>query len=318
MCNRESNMDKWIMIKKLVRMCHECEGIIFGGTARDSYIHYHDARKFYQKYDESRYSDTQITEFLGRFVVPEDVDCMMLAKDHEILLSQLQKKFHIRTMLEVDANYLADAVDAVTVGDYLFKRYSIVDLKKDGIPVVVQLDVIVQVNGDSFIGPFKHVDMDVNALWWKNDSLTINPHAVHSIGRLHGASPILVYTIVFENILNKVATCISDCPPRRILKMKKKGWEIKYTYQKIHISDAPYDGVCVLCQDTIKGDHSTFECKCAHICMECLRKHYAAIPRCTICKMPVNEDELMKDVLMYNAIQFNQDSPNYASLHLMP
>jgi hypothetical protein len=305
-------MEKWDMIKRVIRLCHNCNGTIFGGAARDSYIHDYNARKFYQKYDGDRYNDTELTEFAGRFVVPNDVDCLILAEDHEKLLTEIHHKFHVKVNLNVDANYLA-GMD-LSPGEYRFKRYSIVDLKD--VPVVLQLDMIIQVNGDKLLNPFKHVDMDVNALWWTKDSMIVNPKKVHFIGRLYHdmGTPVfgLTYTTLFENILSKKATiCTSKCSSRRILKMKKQGWEVTYPYEEaIYISNAPYDGVCVLCQDTIEGDHSTFSCKCAHICMGCLRKHYAAIPRCTICKMPVNEDALRNEVRIYNAIQFDQDFPD--------
>lgn len=298
---------KWIMMKQIIWMCHECDGTIFGGAARDSYIHDYNARKFYQKYDDDQYNDTQITEFSGRFVVPNDVDCIMLAEDHEKWLSQLHQNFHVKLTLNIDANYLA-GLELDMADEYRFKRYSIVDLKN--VPVVIQLDMIIQVNGDKLIHPLKHVDMDVNSLWWTKDSMIVNPNEVYSIGRLHDiyTSFPVIYTTVFENILLKKATiCSSKCSPRRILKMKKQGWDVKYTYNEIQISNAPYDGICVLCQDTIEGDHSTFACKCAHICMGCLRKHYAAIPRCTICKTNVDQEVLRNEVQIYNAIKFDQN-----------
>jgi len=170
--------------------------------------------------------------------------------------------------------------------------------------------MIIQVKGDKFRNPFKNIDMDVNSLWWTKDSMIINPDEVHTIGMLYNNHTNvfgITYTTLFENILLKKATVCTQCPPRRIIKMKKQGWEVKYTYQEIQISNAPYDGVCVLCQDTIEGDHSTFSCKCAHICMGCLRKHYAEIPRCTICKKEVYQETLAYEVRIYNAIQFDQD-----------
>ena len=118
----------------------------------------------------------------------------------------------------------------------------------------------------------------------------------------------ILYTTLFEQIMAKIATiCSPKCPTRRILKMKKHGWKVKYSYETIHITNKPYDGLCVLCQDTIVGDHSTFECKCAHICMCCLRTHYAALPRCTICKREVDYEKLKNDIRIYVAIQFDKE-----------
>ena len=299
--------EKWKMFKQIVGLCHGFNGTIFGGAVRDSYIHDHDARKFYQTYDAIQYQDTQITEFPGRFVVPNDIDCMMMADDHEHLLTTLHQRFHVKGILNSDANYLA-GVD-IPEGHYRFKRYSIVDLKD--VPVVLQLDMIVQVQGDKLTFPFKQTDMDVNALWWTRHSMIINPNEVRHIGMLHDvytSTFAITYTTLFENIrLKKATICTPTCPPRRILKMKQYGWEIHYTYNTIQISNDPYDGVCVLCQETIEGDHSTFECKCAHICMECLTKHYDAILRCTICKNPVNQESLKNEVCIYNAIRYDKD-----------
>ena len=298
---------KWHLVKQIVRMCHEFNGTIFGGAARDAYIHDYDARKFCLKYDLSQYNDMQITEFSGRFVVPNDVDCIILAQDHEKLLTALHHKFHIRATLDYDATYTTEL--DVPSKQYQFKRYSIVSLQD--VPVVLQLDMIIQVNGDKLLTPFRTVDMDVNALWWTKDSMIINPNEVRSIGSSHDIYTHvfgITYTTLFENILSKKATiCTSRCPSRRILKMKKQGWNIHYEYNDIIIFNEPYDGVCVLCQDTIVGDHSTFRCKCAHICMTCLRKHYASLHRCTICKMPVDAETLYNDVRIYSAIHHDID-----------
>jgi hypothetical protein len=214
-------------------------------------------------------------------------------------------------MLTADANYLT-AVDT-TDGEYGFNRYSIIELRDD-VPVILQLDMIIQLTGDKLLYPFKCIDMDVNSLLWTKDSIIVNPNVVYSIGRSHDiytSLPITIYTTLFENIRLKKAICTSKCPSRRILKMKKKGWEVNYPFTDvILISNAPYDGVCVLCQETIEGEHSTFPCKCAHICMGCLRKHYAAIPKCTICKNDVDQDALRNEVRIYNAIHFDQDFPD--------
>jgi len=193
-------------------------------------------------------------------------------------------------------------------------RYSVVDMQAE--PISVQLDLIIQLNGDKLLYPFKRVDMDVNALLWTNDSMIVNPNEVHNIGYMHNMYTrnfAVIYTALFENILAKKAKCTRVCSSRRICKMKKQGWVVHYEYEKIQISNEPYEGVCVLCQETIEGYHSTFGCKCAHICMPCLRKHYAAIPRCTICKEPVDQESLYNDVRIYNAIQYDiqydEDTP---------
>ena len=297
---------KWKMVKRIVGFCHQHNGTIFGGAARDSYIHDHDARKFCQKYDIEQYQDTQIIEFPGRFIVPNDVDCILLADDHERLLNTLQQRFHVKSILNVDAHYFSGM--NIPRDQYRYKRYSIVELHD--VPLVLQLDVIIQLNGDQLLYPFKH-DMDVNALLWTKDSMFINPEEVISIGWLHGIYTrvfAVIYTTLFEHILSRKAMCISTCSSRRILKMKKQGWEVTYAYETIRISNAPYEGVCVLCQETIEGNHSTFECECAQICMDCLIKHYAAIPRCTICKNPVNQESLHNEIRIYKAIQFDQDT----------
>ena len=294
---------KWKMVKRIVGLCHQHNGTIFGGAARDSYIHDHDARKFCQKYDISQYQDTEITEFSGRFTVPNDVDCILLASDHKTFLAILHQKFHVKNVLDVDAHYFS-GLD-IPPDEYRYKRYSVVDLHD--VPLVLQLDVIIQVNGDRLIYPFQNIDMDVNALLWTKDSMMVNPDEVRSIGLLHGIyTPVfgLIYTTLFENILLKKAMCTSTCSARRIHKMKQHGWEVSYAYETIRISNAPYEGVCVLCQETIEGDHSTFECKCAQICMECLKKHHAAIPRCTICKAYVNQERLENEIRIYKAIQY--------------
>jgi len=167
------------------------------------------------------------------------------------------------------------------------------------------------------IQALKGIDMDVNALWWTKDSMFVNPNEVRYIGRLHGICTFtvaIIYTTLFENMILKKAFCTSGCSSRRILKMKKQGWQVNYPYDVLRICDAPYDGVCVLCQDTIEGDHSTFECKCAHICMGCLRKHYASLHRCTICKTEVNQEMLKNEVRIYNAIQFDQEDAWYETI----
>lgn len=303
--------EKWEMTKRIVRMCHMHNGTIFGGCARDSYIHDYDAHKFYQKYQVDQYQDTQITEFSGRFVVPNDIDCLILAKDHELLLKMLQLRFHIHIMLDLNANYLP-SFNLTPEDSYQFIRYSIVELARP--TIVVQLDMIIQRQGDEIIFPFGVVDMDVNTLLWTKDSMHINPNALRVLDSSYGngiartsLGKSIIQTIVFEHLMARKAQCNSECSSRRILKMKNRGWDVHYSYEAIRISNAPYDGVCVLCQDTIVGYHSTFECKCAHICMDCLRKHYRSLHKCTICKTPVEFDSLKNDVRIYTALHMDLD-----------
>ena len=300
--------EKWKMVKRIISMCHDYNGIIFGGAARDSYIHDYDARKFCQKYDIETYNDVEITEFSGRFVVPNDVDCVMLARDSGRLIKKIQRHYHVRATLDVDAHYMSGL--EMPSGLYRFHRYSIVDLQDE--PLVLQLDMVVQLEGEEVVCPFKNYDMDVNALWWTRQELIIHSNQLDCVGRLNDIYGMptslrnsIIYATVFENIRLKKATCTSHCSSRRILKMKQKGWEVNYKYETIRISNAPYDGVCVVCQDTIEGDHSTFECKCAHICMMCLRKHHTSILRCTICKTELNQEFLRNDVRIYSALHFD-------------
>jgi hypothetical protein len=300
------------MVKRIVAMCHDHNGTIFGGAARDSYIHDYDARKFCQKYDIEQYNDVEITEFPGRFVVPNDVDCIMLAQDNARLIKRIQRNYHVRVTLDVDANYMS-GLD-MPYGHYRFHRYSIVDLQAE--PIVLQLDMVVQLEGEELICPFKNYDMDVNALWWTRHEMVIHSNQLDCVGRLNDIYGIptylrnsIIYATVFENIRLKKATCTSHCSSGRILKMKKKGWDVHYSYDTIQITNDPYDGVCVLCQDTIEGDHSTFQCKCAHICMVCLMKHHRELPKCTICKSSVDLDTLRNDVRIYKAIECGIDIP---------
>jgi len=302
--------EKWKMVKRIVSMCHDHNGTIFGGAARDSYIHDYDARKFCQKYDVEQYNDTEITEFPGRFVVPNDVDCVILARDSERLIKRIQRHYHVRVTLDVDAHYMSGL--EMPTGHYRFHRYSIVDLHD--VPLVLQLDMVVQMEGEELLCPFKNYDMDVNALWWTREDMMIHSIQLDCVGRLNDIYGIptslrntIIYATLFEKIRLKKATCTSHCSSRRILKMKQKGWEINYKYETIRISNDPYDGVCVVCQDTIEGDHSTFGCKCAHICMTCLRKHYTSILRCTICKTELDQESLRNEVRIYSAIHFNLD-----------
>jgi hypothetical protein len=298
--------EKWKMVKRIVSMCHDHNGTIFGGAARDSYIHDYDAHKFCQKYDIEQYNDLEITEFPGRFVVPNDVDCIILARDSDRLIKRIQRYFHVRSTLNVDAHYMS----GIESGHYRFHRYSIVDLQEE--PLVLQLDLVIQIEGEELLCPFKNYDMDVNALWWTRQDMRIHSIQMDGVGRLNDIYGMptslrnsIIYATLFEKIRMKKATCTSDCSSRRIHKMKQKGWEVNYKYETIRISNKPYEGVCVVCQDTIEGDHSTFVCKCAHICMGCLRKHYTSIHRCTICKTELDQESLKNEVRIYSAIQLD-------------
>ena len=292
-------MEQWKLTKKIVGICHLHNGTIFGGCVRDSYIHDHDAHKFYQGESE--------TGFLGRFVVPNDIDCLILSQDHQLWLERIQRDLHVR-ILDVDANDLGN----VPPGKYKFIRYSIVQITGEH-HINVQVDMIIQLEGELIL-PFYSVDMDVNTLLWTKNSITINPSALPFLSNVYGTfccyssvETIMIYTSLFEQIISKKAHCSSDCSSRRIVHMKKQGWKIHYAYYTIQISNTHYDGVCVLCQDTIVGDHSTFQCKCAHICMDCLQKHYEALPRCTICKREVDGYKLWNEIRIYNAIECGID-----------
>jgi hypothetical protein len=292
------------MFKRIIQDCHNHKGVIFGGAVRDVYLREYNERLYFEKYGDRRI-DT--VEFKDRLIVPKDIDCALLAVDYDKLMKTLQKKYYIQYQFEADANYLLDIPNE----NYHFYRYTLLELHES--PVVIQLDLIVQLNGVKVITPFVHFDFDVNSLLWSKHSIRVNPNAIPILAPLYGIynntcmQDSMVYSILLDHIVSKNATI---CTPvkKRINKMKRYGWKIHHKYETIQIQNVPYDGVCVLCQDKIDGDHSTFLCKCAHICMPCLVSHYNVLTKCTICTKIIDPYKLKNDVQMYSTIHLTPQS----------
>jgi hypothetical protein len=215
-------MEKWRLFKRIRGLCHSHGGIIFGGSVRDAYIHDHDARKFYQKYGDTG-TDTE-SEFSGRFVVPNDIDCFMMEENHKKFLQAIQHRYHVRVIMNVDADYLT-TMD-IPPGQSQYIRYSILEIIGDR-HVEFQLDMLVQLQGEELMIPV-NLDMDVNALLWTKDSIHLNPSFLPLLGIMYGISSrtslgtTVIYTALFENIMSKKAQCTPNCSSHRILKMKKK------------------------------------------------------------------------------------------------
>ena len=300
-------MEKWTLFKLVSRACRFHQGIIFGGAVRDSYLHDHDAQLFYTKYGLQADYHEHPTEFIGRFKIPQDIDCIISSENHTRLIHALQEKYYVKLELVSDAEYLDSSVPH---GMYSFKRYSILELSGTEIKTI-QMDLIVQIEGTSLIFPFKNYDMDVNSLWWTNTAILVNPTSLPTLRHFSGMNKILgdssinnviLFAKILENITSHTTYCSSTCTSRRIHKMKHRGWNVKYRYETITLSNDVYDGLCVLCQDIIVGDHSTFICGCAHICMMCLCANSEKLTKCTLCKQVVNSEELQNDVRIYQAI----------------
>ena len=286
------------MFKQVVSECHNHRGVLFGGVVRDIYIHEYNERLYRQNGNSQAHKD--------RLLVPKDIDCLLLAEDHEKLINVLRKKYFIQYQFDSDADYLVD----VPNGLYRFHRYTLLELHET--PLLIQLDLIVQLNGVQVVAPFVHFDMDVNTLLWSKDSICVNPNALPILAVLYGIDnnttmrDIMTHSILFDRIISKSATvCTPTCSEKRIRKMKRQGWNIHHQYETIQLQSEPYEGVCVLCQDTITGFHSTFHCKCAHICMKCLVSHYDALTKCTICKKTIDPIKLKNDVRMYSVIHLD-------------
>lgn len=291
-------MAQWDMFKRVIADCHNHRGVLFGGIVRDVYIHEYNEQHYRQKY-----GDSKVDEYKDRFLVPKDIDCLLLAVDHYKLIKVFQKKYFVQYQFDSDADYLLN----VPNGLYRLHRYTLLELRET--PTLIQLDLIAQLNGDKVVPPFVNFDLDVNTLLWSKHSIRVNPIAIPILASLYGIHnntamrELMTHSILFNHIISKSATvCTPTCSEKRIRKMKRHGWKIHHQYETIQIQHDTYDGVCVLCQDTISGLHSTFHCKCAHICMPCLVSHYDVLTKCTICKKTIDPIKLKNDVRMYSAI----------------
>ena len=289
-------MAKWDMFNQIVKECHHHGGVIFGGAVRDSYLHNVAEQLFYEKY-----GSTESDEFADRFLVPKDIDCILLGSQLDPLMNTLQRKYYVKTgSAEHDYGYIAKG--------YTFHHYSL--LKISGQPMIIDMDLLVQDEGTDLMIPELPFDMDVNVLLWDSKRIYINPTARHVLRTLLDRRPIespsmadvLNLTIVLEHVAAKKALCTSTCASSRIIRMIRYGWKLSYSYETICVTEDVYDGLCVLCQDTIVGLHSSFLCGCAHICMSCLSTHYAALIKCTLCKKKVDPEKLKNDVRIYNAL----------------
>ena len=282
-----SNKDSWQMCSLIANKCLLFNGVIFGGYCRDAYIHEHDAKLFYEKYPDANYDDN-VGEFKGRHLIPTDIDCIILESDRSELIHYLEYKYHVKRVITVNS-YDENA----DVG--VLNKYNIYNIKTGA---QVDIDLMVQ-QGRTLLHPNKQPDLDVNTILLTRSSFILNPDIWHSDSLSRGIN----LSIIQAKSLKREAEVFKFGDTLRLRKMIQQGWTLTYSYTAVTIHTDDYEGVCIVCQDTIAGTHTTMiNCHCAHICMLCLQINYSSITKCTICSSPVDIENLSEDIRIYSIL----------------
>ena len=274
-------MNSWKCFKKVLNACLNYKGIVYGGAVRDLILHNTHAREFQTTHSNSEYTNTEISiETLGRLTIPNDIDCLIMEKDSDYLMTHLSSLYFLKVN-EVNNVYFTT--------DQNYKHFKLSIILNKSNPICVNVDLIVQTAGELKM-PCMNLDFDVNGLLLTLNGFGLNEYLRFKTGNqcekvVHDAD---ILCDILNNIRNKKANMIYKCPLYRFKKMMKYGWSITYRNEVLnHYINEDYEGECIICKEDIPYDMCCVnyaKCKCdLRICLKCALLHYPKLDKCSLC-----------------------------------
>lgn len=268
------NKIQWKMILDIEKILLGSGLYIFGGYVRDKILHIHHANMFYEKTCKSqeflnniqtKYSDkTYLPEHNDRSLIPTDIDCFGTNVDIYTLIETFRKSEYILNVKKTKpAKFYLQSHQRSPNIQHVFHtkiavKFNIPKLLLEMIDAdyfIVNLDLLHTTSTTFSMFDFmtSNYDFDCN-------SLVITPDSEYKLSsclgkNLNADEKLEKITKIIANIKNKVAKTLPymEPPIYRLIKMIKKGWQIKTNYLEF-INNDKYDGHCLIC-------HGDFENK---------------------------------------------------------
>lgn len=300
------NINTWKTMNVIKDAIISHNGYIYGGFVRDSILHDHNAKLFFEKCPESMddnidrvlYNDPNILpETKDRLLIPSDIDCFMTDKEFNLFINKLKdirlayktlfiraaseylKGFpnndvsllHRKICIHVDTKHFLTELDKLP---FIVDRYETIKSILSYAPPSIVVDVITSVK--QYNEPFfTDVDFECNGLYLSKHGLSVSK-SILSDDSIYGN--IQKINSIIENIIDKKAIYLHPFNTennigKRTEKLLNKGWTIQDTLKVVtSINDEHYDGHCIICHETLPKTHYKFTCCDARYHRQCIKK----------------------------------------------
>ena len=304
---------EWKFKNQLINTIVATGGMVFGGAARDKYLHDSHATAFYSKGTVYKdvYCDPSVMPHLsGRFLTPNDIDAYINKESHAKLLTALKKVCpSINEVFKKDLHtYFPDTM--VAAGRITHYRYSVQMMAisspmlgcliheigsvvgqrrgRDWLHILNEassqsyIDLMVAVTGSVYKAidpPFGPVDFACNSLLLDRLGFRLSRHYATA-----GNDPVN-HTKSFMQVLGQIdnkQAVLANLRWYRVDKMEAKGWLIIGLYNEVERVKIEYSGHCIICHSNVPHDHFKLKCCDARYHPQCL--HQAIVEGATSMK----------------------------------
>lgn len=299
--------DAWKLKNRVIEVVVQSGGVVFGGAARDKYLHDKHAMDFYRAATGQAYDDRDaLPHLFGRWVVPRDVDAYIHADKLAAMIKALEQSFVVKHTFTRDPKKYIPDLD-VAEGVLEHRRYrlypvvagqavanlcrgmscvvrralqdaiaamkeAMVELQEALPPILVDV-MVSKVPADERqpCAPFGDVDFLCNGLLLDQAGFRITP-LLAPVTSCPTRKARLLYD-VFDQIERREAV-VSKCPQAyRVAKMRGKGWTINCNHAFLVVREARGGAsadVCIICHNDLGADDYRLTCCQARYHEECL------------------------------------------------
>jgi hypothetical protein len=302
--------NKWKMMNIIKDAIIKNNGLIFGGFVRDSIIHDHFTKLYYDQINTNNdnnemnsnvdiYSDpTWMEDTKDRLIVPNDIDCFMTENDYNLFVNGLRFQRlmcnvvfnrdassyitgfdrnkddtlrHLRLHVVADLKFVKEELQRLP---FQFEIRAFVDELKEDAPAPIQVDIIT--SKKHYNTPFMtNLDFECNGLYISKHGISIAEELVEDTGELARFKQV---SKIVEDIIHRVAVYChpintTDNIGARVKKMVCCGWKIKDSQGcVISVIDENYEGHCIICHEDVPNLHFKMTCCDARYHGTCMRK----------------------------------------------
>lgn len=319
----QTRMD-WKFKNQLIKTIIANGGMVFGGTARDKYLHDAHATAFYDQGGMYRdmYADPEVMQHLsGRFVTPNDIDAYICKESHARLLIALKRICPgLNEVFKRDLHkYFQDT--KVAAGRVTHYRYTISAMaintsmleclikELEGVlggihrsvrtvlykaSIHSHIDLMVATSA----AVYRHVDPPFGPVDFACNSLLLDKSGFRLSRQFAVATDPYDLTKKFIDVLAQIEhkqAVLVTLKWHRVEKMRGSKWTIVGLYNEIQHVDSDsdsdseyskYSGHCIICHEGVHDDHFKLKCCDARYHPHCL---YNAIVQGTTSMMSRRE-----------------------------
>lgn len=270
----------WKLKNWVIEAILESDGIVFGGAARDKYLHDAHSTKFFEAHADMEvvegvcrevainelYQDQQyMPELSGRFVVPNDIDACVHVSDKEKLMRTLGRFFPkiIKVFQHDLKHYFPNtAIEENTVRHEKYQLHPVIIpdaikrmLRREedttevysklcALKTPVLLDLLVYLPDKNTMPdpPFGSLDFSCNGLILEKDV----GYRLSKYVRFNSYMRTRMMQQILEDIEKR--TCKMVTPIwSRVQKMRNKGWTVTELFKGVEEVTGDYAGHCIIC-----------------------------------------------------------------------